>query len=153
MADQPPALPSVNMSRLVRAPRARVFAAWTDPALLPHWWGPHGFTVPRCAIDARPGGAVSIDMQAPDGAVFTCAGTFREFVQDARLVTHFRLPGPDGQVAAEVLNTVTFADAPGGTQVTVDARVVWCRPGAEGIYEGMEQGWAETLERLAAAPL
>ena len=26
------------------APRELVFAAWTDPKHLAHWWGPNGFT-------------------------------------------------------------------------------------------------------------
>ena len=37
------------LSRIIDAPRERVFAAWTRH--LPEWWGPHGMTTPVCEMD------------------------------------------------------------------------------------------------------
>ena len=38
------------------------------------WWGPAGFTNPRCEVDVRPGGVLCIDMRGPDGTVYPMAG-------------------------------------------------------------------------------
>src|SRR5436190_8252782 len=58
------------LTRVFDAPREVVFRAWTDPERLAQWWGPRGFTNPRCEWDARPGGAIRVDMKGPDGTVY-----------------------------------------------------------------------------------
>jgi uncharacterized protein YndB with AHSA1/START domain len=58
------------MTRVFDAPRELVFKAWTEPERLKRWWGPKGFTNPVCEVDVRPGGAIRIDMRAPDGVVY-----------------------------------------------------------------------------------
>ena len=40
-----------------RAPAAKVFAAYTDPALIPKWWSPRGGSIRVDTLDVRPGGA------------------------------------------------------------------------------------------------
>ena len=49
--------------------------------------GPHGFTNPVCAFEAREGGAIVIDMRAPDGVILPNRGVVREFVRPERLVS------------------------------------------------------------------
>jgi uncharacterized protein YndB with AHSA1/START domain len=53
--------------RIVNAPLARVWAAWTDPAQIPLWWGPQGFTCATKEIDIRSGGQWRFTMIGPDG--------------------------------------------------------------------------------------
>lgn len=55
-----PAEELLYITRTFNAPRDLVFRAWTEPRLLTRWWGPHGFTLPFCTIDLRPGGAACI---------------------------------------------------------------------------------------------
>lgn len=43
----------IRVERVFDAPRAHVFSVWTDPALIPEWWG--GDTVVE-EMDVRPGG-------------------------------------------------------------------------------------------------
>lgn len=57
----------IVITRLVDAPRALVFEAWTDPTQLPAWFGPEGFAIETKEIDIRPGGRWRFDMIAPDG--------------------------------------------------------------------------------------
>jgi len=38
----------VAFTRVFDAPRPLVFKVWTDPKHVAQWWGPHGFTNPRC---------------------------------------------------------------------------------------------------------
>lgn len=54
-------------TRDVAAPLPRLWAAWADPAQLPLWWGPKGFTCETYEIDLRPGGLWRFTMIGPDG--------------------------------------------------------------------------------------
>jgi len=137
-------------SRVLTAPRARVFRAWTDAAELALWWGPHGFTNPRCEADARPGGAIRIDMRGPDGKVYPMTGEFHEVTAPSRLVFTSAVPGPDGTVLLEVHTTVVFDETEdGGTALTIRQRVLRVAPGGEQFLAGMSEGWKQSLERLA----
>ncbi|HEV2720221.1 MAG TPA: SRPBCC domain-containing protein, partial [Thermoanaerobaculia bacterium] len=137
---------SLVMTRTFDAPRALVFRAWTDPAHVQQWWGPHGFTNPRCDWDARPGGAIHVDMRGPDGTVYPMPGRFHEVVEPERLV--FSSSAVDG--ALEVLTTVTFDDEGEKTKLTLEAVVVKATAEASLALAGMREGWTQTLERLAA---
>ena len=75
---------TVLITRIFDAPREMVFRAWTDQKHLAAWWGPDGFTAPVCEIEARPGGAVRIDMRGPDGTVHANRGVVREIVPPER---------------------------------------------------------------------
>ena len=43
--------------RVFDAPRDRVWAAYTDPELIPQWWGPRDAAVTVDKMDVQPGGA------------------------------------------------------------------------------------------------
>lgn len=138
------------LTRIFDAPRSLVWKAWTDPKHVAQWWGPQGFTNPVCELDVRPGGAIRIDMRAPDGTVYPMTGIYREIVEPDRLVfTSYALDAA-GKPMFEVLNTVMFAEQDGKTTLTVQARVINKTAVAERYLAGMEQGWTQSLERLAA---
>jgi uncharacterized protein YndB with AHSA1/START domain len=101
-------------------------------------------------VDARPGGAIRIDMRGPDGTVYPMKGTFHEVDAPARLVfTSTAMEDEHGKPHLEILNTITFADEGGKTKLTMTARVVTAID-VDGPLSGMEQGWNETLDRLGA---
>jgi len=120
----------LTISRLVDAPRELVFEVWTDAKHLPRWWGPEGFTVPECESDPRPGGTVKIVMRGPDGADYPLTGVYREVVAPERVVVEGNALRPDGRPMLEVLNTTTFADRDGKTEITVKVRAVALAPEA-----------------------
>jgi uncharacterized protein YndB with AHSA1/START domain len=135
-------------TRVFDAPRAVVFRAWTDRNQLQRWWGPKGFTNPVCQVDVRPGGAIRIDMRAPDGTVYPITGRFVEIAEPERLVFISSALDANGEPLFEVLNTVTFEEEAGKTKLTVTASVSKTRPDAARYLAGMEQGWSQTLDRL-----
>ncbi len=55
----------VRVEQDFAAPIDRVWRAWTTPADLRRWWGPHGFTCPRADADIRLGGSIVVTMAAP----------------------------------------------------------------------------------------
>ena len=75
----------IVITRVFNAPRALVYRAWTDPKHLARWWGPRGFTNPRCEADARPGGLIHIDMQAPNGTVYPMSGIYLELIEPEQI--------------------------------------------------------------------
>ena len=147
-ATKPSSQRDLTLTRVIDAPRSRVFVAWIDAKQMAQWWGPRGFTNPVCELDARPGGAIRIHMRAPDGVVHPMTGTFREIAEPERLV--FRAVAEDqaGNRLIEALTTVTFAEQGGKTKLTVQANAVGLAPIASQMLAGMEAGWTQSLERL-----
>lgn len=137
------------LTRTFAAPRALVFRAWTEPQHLAQWWGPRGFTNPVCEFDARPGGQILIDMAGPDGTIFPMTGTVHEVAAPERLVfTSRAMEDEAGNALLEVHNTVTFIECDGQTTVTVRAVVVKVAPEMAGALAGMNEGWAQSLDKL-----
>jgi uncharacterized protein YndB with AHSA1/START domain len=73
-------------SRMIDAPRERVFKAFSDPAHLAQWWGPKGFTNTFHEFDFRPGGRWRFVMHGPDGANFPNESVFIEILPTERVV-------------------------------------------------------------------
>ncbi|PYM29017.1 MAG: hypothetical protein DMD80_10200 [Candidatus Rokuibacteriota bacterium] len=140
--------PELVLTRVFKAPRGPVFAAWTEPTQVAQWWGPNGFTNPVCELDVRPGGAIRIHMRGPDGTVYPMTGVYQEIVEPERLVFTSAALDESGKPLFEVLNTVAFVEHDGTTKLTVRARVVKSTAGAAPYLAGMEAGWTQSLERL-----
>ena len=138
------------ITRILNAPRELVWKAWIDPKHVALWWGPKGFTNPVCDLDVRPGGAIRIHMRAPTGIVYPMTGVFQEVIEPERIVFTSAALDDKGNPMFEVLTTVTFSEQGGKTKQIMRARVIKMTPQAAPYIAGMEQGWTESLERLAA---
>jgi uncharacterized protein YndB with AHSA1/START domain len=134
--------------RTFDAPRELVFKAWTDPKHVAHWWGPHGFTNPVCELDVRKGGAIRIDMRAPNGVVYPMTGVFEEITEPERLIFVSSALDEHGNSMFDVQNTVTFTEQQGKTSLTLQARVIKATAVAPQYLKGMEAGWTQALDRL-----
>jgi uncharacterized protein YndB with AHSA1/START domain len=139
----------LTLTRVIAAPRDSVFAAWVQASQLAQWWGPRGFTNPVCDLDARPGGELRIVMRAPDGTEYPMRGTFREIAAPARLVFSNAALGGNDTVLIDGLTTVTFADQGSRTALIVETGAVARTDAAAAMIAGMEEGWSQTLDRLA----
>jgi uncharacterized protein YndB with AHSA1/START domain len=136
------------LTRRFDAPRELVFKVWTDPKHLAQWWGPKGFTNPVCDVDARVGGEMHIHMRAPDGVVYPMKAVFEEITEPERLVFVSTALDDKGNSMFDVLNTVTFLEERGKTELTIQARVIKATAVAPQHLKGMEAGWTQSLERL-----
>src|SRR3954454_9131463 len=79
--------PSLTFKRRLNAPPAKVYAAWTDPQKMIHWFGrsdakPHSF---QAAVDARICGRFRISCSTSD-EYYEVGGVYREVVPNERLV-------------------------------------------------------------------
>lgn len=108
----------ITVTRTFAAPRERVFAAWTDPADFAVWFGSSQVNVPleSLVLDVRPGGSWRAVMELPDGGTINWEGQYTEVTPPERLgLTITDQPGTDPGAPI----TVTFAEADGGTQMTL----------------------------------
>lgn len=153
--------PTFVITRAFDAPKKRVYEAWADPKQMAMWWGPKGFTVPVCEMDLRPGGSYRIVMRSIEGVDYPLKGVFQEIIEGERLVytsnweehpanwqEMLRNNGAN-MFSKEALNTVTFNEQNGRTLVTI--KTVFNLPSFRDamLKTGMEQGWSESLDRLA----
>jgi uncharacterized protein YndB with AHSA1/START domain/pimeloyl-ACP methyl ester carboxylesterase len=139
------------ITRDFAAPRELVFAAWTDPRNVARWWGPKGFTNPRCEVDARPGGALLIHMRSPEGVIVPVRGTFLEVESPTRLVYRTAaFEDEHGNAQLEVINTVTFEVNGEATRLTLRAEIITATDAVAALLAGMEEGWNQSLDRLTS---
>jgi uncharacterized protein YndB with AHSA1/START domain len=141
----------LSLTRLIDAPRAKVFRCWTDPELLKQWFAPAPYTTPKAELDVRPGGANLIVMRGPDGQDMPNRGQYLEVVPDTRLVFTDAYVG-DWQPSAKPFMTVilTFADEAGKTRYTARVRHWTAEDKAAHEAMGFEQGWGICADQLAA---
>ena len=142
----------IVLTRVLDAPRALVWKAWTQPEHIARWWGPHGFAVSGCTVDFKVGGGFRLLMQGADGANHPCRGVFREIVPLQRIVYDGEADDRHGCGAglppgARV--TVTFEDEGNKTRLTLHTRFVTAAARIAAYDAGYTAGWGEGLERLA----
>jgi uncharacterized protein YndB with AHSA1/START domain len=139
---------TVAITRLFRAPRERVFEAWTRAEHLVHWFGPTGFTVHSPQIDPRPGGAFRLCVRSPEGKDYWVRGSYRELLEPEHLVIACTADDERGVPRLEETIEVKFARKGGGTEVRLRATARGLNAGAASMLEAMEAVWAQTFTRL-----
>jgi uncharacterized protein YndB with AHSA1/START domain len=105
--------------RDLKAPRSRVFAAWTDPKRASAWWSPRDCTPLTCEMDVRPGGRWHRTLRIPDGTVIAKYGIYREVAAPERLVFTYATDYADGSSDPETLVTITLESLGDGTRLTL----------------------------------
>jgi uncharacterized protein YndB with AHSA1/START domain len=130
----------IRIERMFDAPRDHVFSVWTDPQLIPGWWGDS--TVVE-EMDVRPGGAWRF--RTAFGVV---EGEYREVDAPERLVQTFQ----------NHLQTLEFEDLGDRTKLTQTMRFATTEERDTtmqyGVEEGAKGGFARVdavLERLRVA--
>lgn len=139
----------LQVSREFDAPRALVFRAYTDPALVMRWlWGPDDWPLAKCEIDCRVGGAYRYVWRNPQFGDMGMGGTFLEIVPPERLaVTElFDQDWTEG----ETVCTTIFEDLDGGTRTRVTTTVLYSSKNARdnAMKTPMLEGWAVCFDRL-----
>jgi uncharacterized protein YndB with AHSA1/START domain len=142
------------LTRIIDAPREKVFRAWTEPSLLKQWFAPAPFTTPTVETDVRPGGTSLIVMKGPDGKEFPNRGVYLEVVKNERLVfTDAFSKAWDPSDKPFMTVVLTFEDLGGRTQYTARVRH-WSVADRETHEKmGFHQGWPMCTEQLAALVL
>jgi uncharacterized protein YndB with AHSA1/START domain len=140
-----PADREIHIERVFDAPRDHVFAVYTDPQLIPRWWGPRGTTTVVDRMDVRSGGSWRFVSRDADGSETGFRGTYREVTPPERIVQTFEWEGMPGHVSVE---TATFEDLGDRTRVTTTSLFHTTEERDGMIGSGMEGGMNETYDRF-----
>lgn len=141
---KPPAW-QLEIERVVSAPPARVWEAWTNPDQMKRWFAPRPFQLVVNRMDLRPGGRFEMAMRGPDGADFPFTGVYRIVEPAERLCWsgEFR-EGP----ADQMTTLVVFEDLGGRTRVQALQTFHVMTETIRMATGGAQQGWTMTLNQL-----
>jgi uncharacterized protein YndB with AHSA1/START domain len=143
---------AIVMSRVLHAPRALVWEAWTNPEHITHWWGPRGFRTETKQMDLRVGGVWAHTMVGPDGTRYPNKSVFKEIVPQERIVFSHGGGREDGQVpGANFTATWTF-EAMDAEKTKITGRLLFASVAARDAVVrdyGAVEGGRQTLERLS----
>jgi uncharacterized protein YndB with AHSA1/START domain len=137
---------TVQIERILEAPRERVFQAWTDAEQVAAWYGPAHAEVPRdgIRIDLRVGGRWEVTMVLPGGRQFL-AGYEIETLVEPELIVMRSDPMPQAGMPDGTVVRIEFHDLGDRTRLTLTDG-----PFPQGGSQPAAAGYAAALEKLAA---
>jgi uncharacterized protein YndB with AHSA1/START domain len=135
---------SLQIKRFINAPRARVYAAWTDPAQLKEWWGPESVRTRNFAADVRVGGKYRWDLINQEDEEMSVFGEYRELVPEKKIVFTWKWDDDDVWENRNSVVTVELFDAAGGTELHLRHEQL---PSTES-RDRHNEGWNSVLNRL-----
>lgn len=138
------------LTRLIDAPREKLFKCWTQPELMKQWFAPLPWTLSEVEVDLRAGGSSKIVMRSPEGQEFPSLGVYLEVVPNEKIV--FTDAYTEAWKPSEkpfFTGIITFEDEGGKTRYTAVARhwTVEDRKAHEGM--GFHEGWGQCADQLA----
>ena len=135
---------SLEMERFIKAPPARVYAAWTDPAQLREWFGPDGVRTLSIAAEVRVGGKYRWDLVNQEGEEMSVFGEYRELVPEQKIVFTWQWDDDEVWQNRTSLVTVEFSGRGGGTEVRLRHEQL----PTEESRDRHNEGWNSVIDRL-----
>jgi uncharacterized protein YndB with AHSA1/START domain len=138
----------LTFERTFDAPREQVWKAFTDPAIVPHWWGKHGTTTIVEEMDVRPGGKWRYVNRADDREEVAFYGEYLEVdpPQGFKWTFMFDVEGVGPMGGPE---TFVFEEVGGKTKVISTGHMGSVEVLEGALSTGMVPGALETWDRLA----
>jgi len=150
MSSATPTTHELTLSRIISAPRDKVWRCWTEPALLMQWYCPRPWRVTQAELDVRPGGRSYVLMEGPNGEQAPHPGVYLEVIPGRKLVMtdafdEAWLPSGKAFMVAEI----NLDDAGGGrTHYRAVARH-WSEEDRQTHEQmGFHEGWAAAAQQL-----
>jgi uncharacterized protein YndB with AHSA1/START domain len=136
------------MTRAFDAPARLVFKAFTTPEILKQWLGVFGgWSLVRCEMDVRVGGAYRWEWSKPGVKVMGVSGLYREVVRPERLVATEQFD--NAWYKGEGLCTIEFIED-GGRTTVVQTMTYISKEVRDGVLKsGMEAGITASYDKLA----
>jgi uncharacterized protein YndB with AHSA1/START domain len=135
----------IVMTRVFDAPRRLVFDAFSKPELLRRWFGPRGWSLEVCEMDAKVGGGFRFVLRNSDGRKLGMRGVYREIVAPERSVHMESFDDYPGE------SQVTSVFLEQGGKTTLTATVLYPSKEVRDIVlkMGMTRGAGESYDKLA----
>lgn len=135
---------ALEMARFIRAPRDKVFDAFTNPVALRAWYCPRGLRVKDAQFDARPGGRWQVVMEAYGGKIITVGGVVESIERPARLVHTWQWESGGIMPAEPTHIEITFTEQDGGTYLKM--RHIGFATAT--VRDAHSSGWRSQYDRL-----
>ncbi len=135
---------SLNFHRVLKAPPARVYRAFLDPAAMCKWLAPAGFTCTVHHMDAKVGGTFRMSFTEFDsGHSHSFGGEYLELVPNEKLLYTDVFDDPN--LKSDIRVTVILKAVSCGTDMTIT------QAGVPNIIpeEMCHLGWQDSLTQLA----
>jgi uncharacterized protein YndB with AHSA1/START domain len=147
----PAAKRELVLTRLIDAPREKLFRCWTEPKLLKQWFAPLPYTITHAELDVRSGGSNYIVMRSPEGQDMPLRGVYLEVVPNERVVFTDAYTRPwEPSDKPFFTGIITFEDEGGKTRYTARA-LHWTAEDCEAHEKmGFHEGWGQCADQLAA---
>ncbi|MFF5894361.1 SRPBCC domain-containing protein [Streptomyces argenteolus] len=135
----------IDITRVVAAPRDRVFAAWTEPADFAAWYGGDAdVPLDRVSMDVTPGGAWSLVIVMP-GVEMPFHGVYREVSAPERLVFTLKDASAPGDIEGETVTVTLTEQSRTSTEMVFRQRGGHLTPEQ---YAAAEDGWEAFFDAL-----
>ena len=134
----------LEVKRLIKAPRERVFAAWTTPDDIMKWFGPASCHALSAQVDLRVGGEYRIRSMTDPYGELEVIGEFRVVTPPSKLVYTWKWKEAPMNAIGETLVTVDFSEVNGWTEVRLRHEGF---PSAE-ARDQHTHGWTGCLDKL-----
>ncbi len=135
---------SLEIKRLIKAPRDRVYAAWTDPAQLKQWFGPENVQTHDFIAEVRVGGKFRWDLTNSEGERMAVSGEYRELRPGKKIVFTWQWEDDEDWENNVSIVTVELTDRDDGTEL----RLTHERLPNEASRDGHTRGWNSALDKL-----
>jgi len=136
----------VHVERIFDAPRELVYRTFTDPELIPQWWGMGAVRVDE--MDVRPGGKWRFVAVGEDGSEQAFRGVFREVHPPESVVQTFEWEGMPGHISVDTMHLEDLGD---GRTKFVGTSLFMTAEDRDGmVSSGMERGMNVSHQRLDA---
>ena len=140
------------LSRLIDAPREKLWRCWTEPKLIVQWFTPPPFKTVHAETDVRPGGSSYVVMKGPEGQEMPNRGVYLEVVKNERLVftdAYTKAWEPSGKPFFTCV--LTFEDAGAGKTKYTARALHWTKEDCEAHEKmGFHQGWGIATDQMTA---
>ena len=134
----------LEINRVIKVPRDRVYAAWTDPAQLKAWFGPENVQTRDLVADARVGGRFRWDLTNSEGENMTMLGEYRELQPGKKIVFTWQWQDDEDWENHISIVTVELSDRDGDTELRLSHEQL---PN-EASRDGHTRGWERALDKL-----
>ncbi|HEV7776086.1 MAG TPA: SRPBCC domain-containing protein [Luteibacter sp.] len=139
-------LPSIELTRVIDAPAASIYRAWTDPLLIRHWLAEPPYKVERVLTEAHTGGIYRIQVCGTEGHEYAIGGEYLELLPGRLIVMSWDYRSPRAPPSTNAQCVTVRLTELGARRSQLDLR-------HEGIAdpaarERMVRAWTVLLDKL-----
>ncbi|MBN9091275.1 MAG: SRPBCC family protein [Reyranella sp.] len=139
------------LTRLIDAPRERLWRCWTEPKLMVQWFTPPPWKTIHAETDVRPGGSSYVVMKGPEGQEMPNRGVYLEVIPNEKLVFTDAYTSSWQPSAKPFFTGVLTFETQGGQTLYTARALHWTREDCEAHEKmGFHEGWGIATDQMAA---